>query len=163
MEEQKNKLVEGINPILLWGIIYIIILALLIWLIYAFRSVQIQQTNSKINSIQQAVTSQVGSDELAQLETITGSMATLYSHPFATAMLKDISGAIPKNTTLTNVSLSGSQISIQGTSASYDEVSLFAAAIDQQATTLQNAEIANASTSSSGQSGVTFTLQAQLK
>ena len=161
--ENKVKLTQGQNPILIWGIIFIVVLALVVWLIYAFRAIQIQSTTSKVDSIKKEITSQVGEDELAQLETITGQMATLYGRPFATTMLKDISGAIPKNTKLNAVNFSGSQINLQGSSASYDEVSLFVTSLNNQANTLKNIEIASVSQSDLTQGGVDFSLQAKVK
>lgn len=162
--ENKINLAEGQSPILLWGTIFIVILALAVWLLYAFRSVQIQTTTSKINSIKKEITSQIGEDELAQLETITGQMAILYGRPFATNMLKDISGAIPKNAALSSANFSGTQITLQGRAASYDDVSLFVSALYNQASALKNMEIANASQSVSiDQPGVDFTLQAKIK
>lgn len=164
MEEKKNKLAEGQNPLLIWGIVYVVILSLIIWLIYGFRAVQIQSTSSQIDAIKKEIISQVGEEELAQLETISGQIAVLYGKPFATTMLKDIASAIPKNAKLSAVSFSGNQINLQGTAASYDEVSLFATTLSNQASTLKTVEIASASQSSLlNQSGVDFTLQANIK
>jgi Tfp pilus assembly protein PilN len=164
MEDNKVKVVEGQNSLLVYGIIYIVVLALAIWLIYGFRFIQINQANSKIDSIKKQITTQISEDELGQLETISGQLATLYGRPFVTTMFKNIAAATPKNTVLSGVNFSDNQITIQGTAPSYNEVSLFTAALNQNATNLQNVEIANASQSSfAGQTGVSFTLQANLK
>jgi len=163
-QDNKVDIVKDQNSLLVFGIIYIIILALLIWAIYGFRMIQITQANSKINSIKKEITNQVSEEELAQLETISGQMATLYGKPFTTLMLKNIADSTPKTTILSNITLAGNQITIQGAASSYSDVSLFVTALNQKQSNLKNVEIANAAQSLvSGQGEINFTLQANLQ
>jgi len=163
-EGNKIKLVENQNSLLVWGVVLIVALGVLIWLIYLFREIQIQRTDSRINSIKKEILSQVGEDELSQLETITGQLATLYGKPYATTILKALQVSTPKNTTLTSLSASGGQISLQGTAASYDEVSLFATALSKQEGYFKDIQISNASQQEGNtQASIDFTLEVNLR
>jgi len=164
MEQEVKPINTSSSSLLVSGLIYFLLIAVAMWLLYAVRLTQIKMAESKTQSIKEEIQGQISEDELAQLEIRATKIAALYGKPFATKLLREVAGAIPRNTTLTSLDLAGGQLTLQGSSASFDEVSLFATALNKQSTVLQNIEITQVVRNvDSSQGAVGFSLQADLK
>jgi len=152
------------NKTLIEGLVFVLVLSLVLWLLYAWRIYEIRATDSKAQAIKEEIISQIGEDELNKLAIRTTQLSALFGHSTVSKILSDIKKSIPKAVILTNISTEGTSVNIVGLSSSYSDVSLFVAALNKQSTILKDAEISQTGYAGvGGEVRVSFSINANLK
>lgn len=155
-----------VSPALLWGVIYLLVLAVLVWVLYGARVAQVKYTEQKTASLKEEVLSQINEEDLNLLETQIGRLSALYGRPIVSATLKEIRGVIPKVVRLTSVSLGPSgTLNLSGRAPDYRSVALFVYFLNEQTNHLQKVEITRTSraTREDGSVEIEFNLQGHVK